>query len=380
MKTYLLAGLLALSLAGCASGGPGDGTDTFATDSGPPDSISDVANEPETTPPPKPLNDGGLADGSFDLWSVSTTPIQYYGGDVLTSPINVYFLWYGSWADPKVQPILEDLIKNLDSSAWYQTVTGFYEQLPLAVPEAGVNNGGTLHKRARPSNRLPNLEGGTDAGVDASAGDASITLPSKLYVTGRVNFMQSVYVGYTHGTSLSDDDISTIVGETVAGGLLPPDPDGVYFVLTSADVTEGTWAGGFCSDYCAWHGNSTILNTNYRIAFVGDTGSCATCNLQQEYVDAGFQVSPNEDWSADSMATALLHELLESASDPDPNTDIAWQDQYGWETMDKCAWTFGQPYETPNHSVANIVVGARNYMIQQSWVLDSDGGHCALHP
>ena len=374
MKTYLLAGLLSLSLMGCASGG----SDTFATDSGPPDGIGDVVNEPETTPPPKPLNDGGLADGSFDLWKTSDTPIQYYGGPVMTSPINVYFLWYGSWTDPKVAPILEDMIKNLDSTAWYQIVTPYYEQLPLAVPDAGVpTDAGALHKRARALNKFDG-----DAGVVAEAGpgDAGITLPSKLYVTGRVNFMQSVYVGYTHGTSLTDDDVSAVVGETVAGGLLPPDPDGIYVVLTSADVKEGSWWGGFCSDYCAWHGNQAILGSNYRIAFVGDTGSCDTCNLKDQYVDAGFQVSPNEDWSADSMATALLHELVESATDPDPNTNVAWNDAYGYENADKCAWTFGQPYETPNHSVANMPIGNRNFMIQQNWVLDSDGGHCALHP
>lgn len=375
MKTYLLAGLLSLSLMGCASGGNGD--DTFATDSGPPDGIGDVANEPETTPPPKPLNDGGLVDGSFDLWKPSDTPIQYFGGPVMTSPINVYYIWYGGWNDPKVAPILEDMIKNLDSTAWYQIVTPYYEELPLAVPDAGTSDGGALHKRARALNKFDG-----DAGVapEAGPGDAGITLPSKLYVTGRVNFIQSVYVGYTHGTSLTDDDISTVVGETVAGGLLPPDPDGIYFVLTSADVKEGSWWGGFCSDYCAWHGNQTILNANYRIGFVGDTGSCETCNLKDQYVDAGFQVSPNEDWSADSMATAILHELVETATDADPNTNVAWNDAYGYENADKCAWTFGQPYETPNHSVANMPIGTRNFMIQQNWVLDSDGGHCALHP
>jgi Phosphate-induced protein 1 conserved region len=385
MKTYLLAGLLSLSLAGCASGG--DSSESFPTDAGPPDSVlTDAASEPETTPPPKPLSDGGLADGSFDLWSPETDPLTYNGGPVLVSPINVYFIWYGGWTDTKVAPILENAVANIDSTAWWQIFSPYYEQLPLAVPpDAGVNNGGQSHKRQPSLKRNPSLEAGvTDAGVsdasDDDASDSGAQLPSKLYVTGRVNFVQSVYVGYTHGTSLSDDDISTIVGETVAGGLLPPDVDGIYFVLTSADVSEGTWAGGFCSDYCAWHGNQTILGSNYRIGFVGDTGSCEWCNLQDQYVDAGFTTSPNDDWSADSMASVLLHELSESATDPDANTNVAWLDDQGDECADKCAWTFGQPYVTPNHSVANMPIGTRNYMIQQNWVLDSDGGHCALHP
>jgi phosphate-induced protein 1 len=380
MKKYLIVGLLPLFLMGCS----GDDNAVNAGDAGPPDVITDAAHEPEATPPPKPLNDGGLADGSFDLWQVDTTPIGYLGGPVMTAPINVYYIWYGGWNNPKVAPILEDMIKNLDATAWYQIVTPYYEQLPLAVPDAGLPeagaDGGALHKRAKTFNRPNNFDG--DGGVASS--DASVeagpTLPSKLYVTNRVNFIQSVYVSYTHGTNLTDDDISSIVGETVAAGLLPPDPDGIYFVLTSTDVKEGNFWAGFCSDYCAWHGNQTILGSNYRIAFVGDTGGCDTCNLKAEYLDAGFQVSPNEDWSADSMATALLHELVESATDPDPNTNGAWQDVYGSENADKCAWTFGQPYETPNHSVANMPIGTRNFMIQQNWVLDPDGGHCALHP
>lgn len=381
MKTYLLAGLLSLSLMGCASGG---GDEPFTTDAGPPDSISDARHEPETTPPPPPLNDGGLADGSFDLWPTSTEPISYFGGPVMTAPVNVYFIWYGGWANPKTAPVLEDMIKHLDSTAWYQIVTAYYEQLPLAVPDAGTPeagaDGGALHKRSKPSNHPNNFNGdGGTTSSDASV-EAGTTLPSRLYVTNRVNFVESVYVGYTHGTNLTDDNISSIVGETVAAGLLPPDPDGIYFVLTSADVMQGSAWGGFCSDYCAWHGNQTILGSNYRIAFVGDTGNCDTCNLKAQYVDAGFNVSPNEDWSADSMATALLHELVESVTDPDANTNVAWQDVYGQENGDKCAWTFGQPYETSNHSVANIPIGTRNFMIQQNWVLDPDGGHCALHP
>lgn len=381
MKTYLLAGLLSLSLVGCASGG---GDESFPTDAGPPDSISDVANEPETTPPPKPLSDGGLEAGSFDLWKPENDPLTYNGGPVLVAPINVYFIWYGGWNNPKVAPILEDVIRNLDSTAWYQIVTPYYEKLPLAVPDAGTNNGGTLHKRQRTTHN-----GGLDAGageggiVDSGVSDASdggTPWTGTVHVTNRVNFMQSVYVGYTHGTSLTDDDISTVVGETVAGGLLPPDVDGVYFVLTSADVHEGNYWAAFCSDYCAWHGNQTILGSNYRIGFVGDTGSCEWCNLKDQYVDAGFATSPNDDWTTDSMATALLHELVESASDPDPNTNPAWLDDYGYENADKCAWTFGQPYVTPNHSVANMPIGNRNFMIQQNWVLDPDGGHCALNP
>lgn len=288
-------------------------------------------------------NQVSLEAGLFDLRSPSTVPIQYYGGSVMTSPINVYFLWYGSWTNTKVPHILEDLIKNVDDSAWYQINTA-YCQAPL--PDAGS--------------------------IDAGVTESNLTL----YVNGRVNFIQSVYLGYPNGSSLQDTDIATIIGETVAKGALSPDPDGMYVVLVSSDVSVEE----FCYSYCAWHDNQTILGQNFHIAFVGDTGACQHCNLQAKYNSLGLLISPNGDWSADSMASVLLHELAETSTDPNPSSAIAWQDETGRETADKCAWTFGQTYLTSNGSAANMPIGNRDFMIQQNWVLDADGGHCGLTP
>ena len=37
----------------------------------------------------------------------------------MAAPINIYFIWYGSW-EKTVPPILEDMISHLDTSPWYQ--------------------------------------------------------------------------------------------------------------------------------------------------------------------------------------------------------------------------------------------------------------------
>jgi hypothetical protein len=369
-KSILISSLFAAFLLGCSGGGSAE------NDSGT-DAVADVVTEkvPEASPPV--ILDAGFVDGQFDLNPSENDPMIYHNGPVMVSPVNVYFIWYGNWTDPKTAPILEDLIKGMGNSAWYQINTGYWQQAtPLTWQSDGGADAGYSKKIHFPQHRNgPSSDGGTIVTVV----DAGPPTPSK-YVTNSVNFLKSVYVGYTHGVSLQDSDITKIVSETIQGGKLPPDPDAVYFVLTSSDVTESDGFSGFCSDYCGWHGNHRILGLDIKLAFIGDTGACSTCSLQDTYVEAGITNSPNGDWSADSMASVIAHELSESVTDPDPNTVGAWQDDYGEENADKCAWTFGQAYPTDNNSAANVPIGNRNFMLQQNWVLDSNGGHCGLNP
>lgn len=340
-KLTLVAGLLSFFLLRCG----GDDTIT-STDSGL-DAISDAKLDSETSIF-KPT-DSGLVDGQFDLGRTQNDPMSYFGGHVMTGPANVYFIWYGNWTNTQTAPILEDMISNVGNSAWFQINTSYYQQLSYSLPDA--------------------------------SDDAEASLGPKMYVDGRVNFMQSVYVGYTDGLLLRHADISSVVERVIGNGKLPYDPVGIYYVLTSADVDQTFGFSEFCSDYCGWHDNFTILNQNVRIAFVGDSMRCPSdCTLQEEYKIAGFNSTPNGDWSADSMATIVLHELSEVVTDPDPEIQVAWNDESGYENADKCAWTYGTLYVTANHSVANVPIGNRHFLVQQNWVLDNDGGHCGLRP
>src|SRR5262249_37892629 len=144
---------------------------------------------------------------------------------------------------------------------------------------------------------------------------------------------------------------------------LAKDANGVYFVLTSADVTKS----GFLTQYCGWHTHATIAATDVKYAFVGNPGANPNCSVQTS-------VSPNGDVGADAMASIVAHELEEAASDPDLN---AWYDQRGYESADKCAWTFGATYKLANGSVANMSLGGLNFLIQRNWV-NASGGFCAL--
>jgi hypothetical protein len=47
----------------------------------------------------------------------------------------------------------------------------------------------------------------------------------------------------------------------VNGRFKPIDPDGIYFVITTADVNV---TSGFCDFYCGWHSNAAFHKQNIR--------------------------------------------------------------------------------------------------------------------
>lgn len=338
----VVVGLFCLALSGCANAGSSGSWSEFDVV----DAASDVQEEDapasiyEAGTPPLPLEAGG-----FDLGYAETDPITYQGGAVMTDPITIYYVWYGNWTDNKVAPLLEDFARNIGSSDWYSISTKYYQ-----------------------------FQRQTEAG-------AGVVMPQvREYVSGQVSFGGSIYIGAPYGNSLVDHGIENAVltAITTDAGALPTDLNAVYFVFTSAEVNE---TSGWCNSYCGWHGNYDINGKNLRIAFVGDTGSCSNCSLQDEYKYYGIDKSPNGNWSADSMVSVIAHELSESATDPDVNSSVAWEDDYAYENSDKCAWLYGLPYLTNTGSVANIKVGNRDWMVQQNWVLDDAGiGHCGLKP
>jgi hypothetical protein len=153
------------------------------------------------------------------------------------------------------------------------------------------------------------------------------------------------------------------VANAITGGL-PKDPNAVYFVLTSSDVTA---TSGFCTQYCGWHTHATIGGTDIKYSFVGNPDRCpSACAAQTS--------SPNGNAGADGMASIIAHELEEAVTDPDLN---AWYDTRGNENADKCAWTFGTESTASNGSKYNVAFGTTKFLIQQNWV-NASGGYCSM--
>ena len=230
--------------------------------------------------------------------------IDYHGGPVMNNGVHAYVIWYGNWANNTATTILSTLLTGLNGSPYYKINTTYYDGSNRIVPNSVAFSGQT-----------------TDA--------------------------------YSQGSkNLSDAQIGSVVSAAITSGKLPKDPAGVYFVLTSVDVTKS----GFLSQYCGWHTHATIAGSDIKYAFVGDPGTNGACSMQTA-------VSPNGNVGADAMASVLAHELEESATDPALN---AWYDRRGYENADKCAWTFGATYSVANGSKANMKLGSRDFLIQRN--------------
>ena len=245
--------------------------------------------------------------------------ITYHGGKVLLGTANVYLIWYGNWSGNSATGILTDLVTNLGGSPYLLINTTYYDA-------------------------------------------------QNQHVSGAVRYAGSTNDFYSQGTALTTGQIPTIVSSAISSGRLPSDANGIYFVLTSKDVT----LGGFCSSNCGWHTSGTIAGTTIRYSFIGNPDQCpSVCAAQTA-------TSPNGNVGADGMASVLAHELEETLTDPDIT---AWYDLDAQgnfvENADRCAWSFGSEYTAPNGARANMRIGSRDYLIQQNW-LNANGGACVL--
>jgi len=242
--------------------------------------------------------------------------IYYHGGPVMLGTINIYYIWYGSWAGDTATTILDNFAGSVGGSPYFNINSTYSDGNKNKVSNSVVYAGFT-----------------TD--------------------------------NYSLGKSLTDANIASIVSSALKDGRLPTDTNGVYFVMTSFDVSE---TSGFCTKYCGWHASATLNGKNIKYAFIGSPARCINSCAPQT------PTSPNNNPAADGMVSIVAHELEETATDPNLN---AWYDRRGYENADKCAWTFGTEYTVSNGSKANMNLGGYDYLIQRNWV-NSNNGYCAL--
>src|SRR5215510_4571134 len=250
---------------------------------------------------------------------VATPNMTYHGGPLIGTPV-VYLIWYGNWnqSNGSDNPAGQQIIRD-----WAHTIGG--------SPYFKLNQ-------------------------TASAGGFTIS--------GNVTFGGEATDTGSQGTRLRDNTVFAIVIRAINSGALGPfDPNGVYFVLTSTNVSEQS---GFCSRYCGWHTSGTSSGRTIRFSFVGNANRCLNgCAAQT--------TSPNGNAGVDGMISVMSHELEEATTDPDLN---AWFDSTGAENGDKCAWTFGHAQlQLPSGAFYNVTLpqggtpgvnGARNYLIQRN--------------
>jgi hypothetical protein len=309
----VLSAMLLAGPMGCAAV---DGSDADESEVAPPGSddaaiparftARTLGSEPLASP------SEGESLGTAEQAVSSGHGISYNGGPVMSSGANVYLIWYGNWGNNSATTILPDWAAHIGGSPYFNINTTYQDN-------------------------------------------------SNKNVANVVTYKGSTSDSYSHGGALQNGDVGAIVSGVIGAGKLPLDSNGVYFVLTSQDVTHP----GFCSSFCGYHTYENVSGQNIKFAFIGNAAQCGgSCGT--------LGATPNGNAGADDMASIMTHELEETVSDPLLN---AWTDANG-ENADKCAWKFGNQYTTGNGGKANMKLGNRDYLIQQNW-LNTGSGSCA---
>ncbi len=246
--------------------------------------------------------------------------ILYHGGPVMLGTINVYVVYYGSFAGTEATSIIDNFLENLGGSGAFNVNTTYY-------------NGQVQH----------------------ISGSLSYSPSTNSYADA-----------YSQGKKLSNSFPTTEL-ESVIPGHLPTDPNGTYVLVISPDVSVPS---GF---YCGYHAHFNVSGTDIKYAVIPEPSAPTYQRCSGNVETFGDTNSPNDDIGADSVTDTAMHEISESATDPDLN---AWFTKSGLEVGDLCNFVYGQTFIAKNGSHYNQVFGSKDYLVQT--IRENSGaGFCA---
>src|SRR5579859_1209230 len=198
----------------------------------------------------KPFDPASPALAPIGEAIVTGNGIEYNGGPVMLGPHNVYFIWYGNFSGNVALNMLPDLIKGFNGSQYFNTNTTY--------------------------------------------GDATGNIANTVALSGQV------FDNYSQGTALNNTTFANVISKPLNTGTLPVDPNGIYFLLTSPDVTMT----GFCTTFCGFHTSGTFGTTDIKVAFVGDAAT--QCPARPGLPGCSAQsLSPNANEGADAMSSVI---------------------------------------------------------------------------
>ena len=184
------------------------------------------------------------------------------------------------------------------------------------------------------------------------------TVPARRHVSNQLSVASNTVIP-VGSKSISSGDITSMVESQVS--VLGFNPNAIYLFLSGNDIT----VDGDCNQ-CGWH--DALRLPDGRASQYAWVRNPEVCSSQCSPFNPGDK-TPNHNWEADSMIATLLHELAESATDPDPMTGFfgwASSDKDGSELADLCSWSFGQTYKTNGYEF-NVAIGGKLYLTQQIW-------------
>lgn len=267
-------------------------------------------------------NDRRPYDKKINAASSKTPVILYHGGPIMVAAKDLYVIYYGNFTATQ-HSILDTFLQNLGGSGAYNVNSEY-------------SNGS-----AQTVMNVLNYSPKTDSYDDA----------------------------YSLGTGLSGSFDTTIIHNAIANGHLPSDLNGIYILTVSPDVSlpKSVW----CAYH--WHSTSIVTGEDIKYAVAPDPPQSLYAGCSGNVANFSDTTSPNGDIGMDAVTDDLIHELSETATDPDGN---AWFTKNGAENGDLCNFVYGTTFLAPNGSHANHTFGTRDYLVQTIW--DRVGSFCSL--
>ncbi|KAM7470989.1 hypothetical protein LguiA_009172 [Lonicera macranthoides] len=256
--------------------------------------------------PPRPLSTSKKFEGSSNLVN-----LRYHMGPVLSSPINIYIIWYGKWAPPH-KNIIKDFLLSISptttTATAAPTVADWWRTVTLYTDQTGANVSRSI----------------------TVAGEYSDDL-------------------YSHGTHLTRLSVQQVISSAVKRKPFPVDhKNGIYLILTSVDVT----VQDFCRAVCGFHYFTFPSMVGYTLPYAWIGNSVKQCPEVCAYPFAvpgymggggpGALTPPNADVGVDGMISVIAHELAELSSNPLVNAWYAGEDPTApTEIGDLCEGLYG---------------------------------------
>ncbi|XP_072961091.1 protein PHOSPHATE-INDUCED 1-like [Typha angustifolia] len=273
--------------------------------------------------------------------------LQYHGGLLLTSPINIYLTWYGSF--------------SLDHKATIYEFLGSF----------GAKN---LHQQPTVSKWWTTIQKYKDSAGEPASSAVRIAI-------------RTFDVNYSLGRTLTRASLATLVKTSIAKKTFPFDPTGVYLVLTASDVAVDK----FCMSSCGFHDAILVSPGKWAIlAHIGDPwaqcpGLCAWPFATPAYGPNGPPlVSPNG-LGADGMIMNMAAVIAGAATNPRGDGYYQGDRLAPLEAATACSGAFGDGAypgypgklivdRRTNASFNAYGAGGRNFLLPAIW--DPVTGEC----
>ena len=261
-------------------------------------------------------------------------PMTYAGGPVQSKPAVYLVFWGPQW----MQGFASDGYTSQNAQAYVESFFGLAGGTPWAATQTQYCQGAS-------------------SGATSCAG-----VPSDQHVGNTFGQLKGQWTDPTPVPptipSANGADVLVLGAEALkATTQFGYDANATYMIFTPPGVTET----GLGSSFCAWHADVPDPATNQSIAFAfipwqPDFGLACGGNIVNQASDAfghGY---------FDGFSIVAGHEYAEALTDPFPNTGVAWQDDAGNETGDKCAWILrGQG------ALTNAYWGNQYFAVQSLW-------------